>query len=258
MPEDVVAKEETTTSPAIPAERRGYQNYDFSKAILPRVRLNGKMGVFESNLDDNDGTANLVIVPIFMSRSRTLFVPEENSTDRLCQSANGAVPTWFSPGFWENDKPPNTCESCPHSRWNAKDGKTTKPNCAESWNFLAVDPGNPDSPFIFTVSGTAITVANRMMTMLSRLSPDLFCAEVAFGNHTKGEGKKQYFKLTLDSHRILSDEEMAVYEKLYDSYVGGNPLEIADIMGGGSRSQQQGTSVEAEPADGEEKDEVPF
>jgi len=83
MPEDVVAKEETTTSPAIPAERRGYQNYDFSKAILPRVRLNGKTGYFEFNLGADNVLANLVIVPIFMSTSRVLFDPEEDSKDTL-------------------------------------------------------------------------------------------------------------------------------------------------------------------------------
>lgn len=64
---------------------RGFQNFNPEDAILPRVRLNGKTGFFEFNLgNDSEGKSVLTIVPIFMSKSRVYFDPEENSSEVLC------------------------------------------------------------------------------------------------------------------------------------------------------------------------------
>jgi len=217
------------------ASGRGFQNFSPEDAILPRVRLNGKTGVFEFNLGgETEATDQLTIVPLFMSKSRVLFDPEEDSSDVLCRSADDNAPTWIQPGFWRDDIPPRMCADCQYAKWNQdEEGKRQPPKCTVSWNFLAVRPDNPSTPFIFSVRGTSIPAASRMMTVLNRSGKDLFSAEITLGGVGAGEGIRRYFKMTFDSHRFLSDEEMAACEETYEAYVGDNFAMIASIMGGG-------------------------
>lgn len=242
---------------------RGFQNFNPEDAILPRVRLNGKTGFFEFNLEDEDKkSAKLVIVPIFMAKSRIYFDPDQESSDVFCRSANGDAPTWIQPGLWKDDTPPKVCLACQYAKWGNKQGERQPPACTLHWNFLAVQPNELGTPFIFSVRGTSLSAASRMMTMLNRSAKDLFSAEVSLGSIEAGEGKRKYFKLVFEAHHLLEDAEMLPCEEIYEAYVGDNPTMITQIMGGArfagnTSSEPAGKDDEEVPAK-EDDDEVPF
>ena len=245
---------------------RGFQNFNPEDAVLPRMRLNGKTGFFEFNLGNNDERNNkLTFVPLFMSKSRVYFDPEENSSEVFCRSADDNAPTWIQPGFWPDDIPPRLCSQCPHAAWLLDDqDKRQPPACTLSWNFLAVQLDDLNAPFIFSVRGTSITAVSRMMTMLNRSANDLFSAEVTLGSIEIGEGMRRYFKMTFDSHRLLSDEEMAACEEIYEAYVGDDYARITSIMGGGRiagnvvEDPAADRRMEEPQHDNDTDDEVPF
>lgn len=125
-----------------------------------------------------------------------------------------------------------------------------------------MQPDDPSSPFIFSVRGTSIPAASRMMTVLNRSGNDLFSAEITLGSKEAGEGVQKYFKMTFDSHRLLSDEEMAACEEIYEAYVGDNITQITQIMGGarfvGNIDDEQVAERRSEEMEhGMEEDEEP-
>ncbi len=207
---------------------RGFQNFRVEDALLPRIRLNGKRGVFVSNLEpDDEGTKTLIFVPLLMTRSRTMFVEEgDEKIVAVCRSADGDQPAWSEPGFWTEERP-QACMGCKYAQWGAD---KTPPQCDLFWNFLCVTPGNA-MPFVFSARRTAIPAAKRMMSVLKASGNDLFAAEVTFGSKEAGTGTKTYSRLTFDGHRWLDGDELLQYEGLYMTYVSGNE-HLAEMLSG--------------------------
>jgi len=207
---------------------RGFQHFRVEDALLPRIRLNGKTGVFVSNLEpDDEGTATLRFVPLLMTRSRTMFVEEgDDNIVAVCRSPDGDQPTWSEPGFWTEPRP-TACMACKYAQWGAD---KTPPQCDLFWNFLGVSLGN-QMPFVFSARRTAIMAAKKMMSVLKASGNDLFAAEVTLGSKEAGSGTKTYSRLTFDGHRWLEQEELGLYEELYSTYVEGND-HLAEMLSG--------------------------
>ena len=235
------AMEEKRAAPLVERKEspRGFINFRMEDSILERMRLDGKAGVFRSNLTDEEFTS-LTVVPLEMTRSRTMFGDGENGErEVVCRSGDGTGPDWSKVGFWGGVETPRACMACPHSQWQEN---KVPPECSEYWNLLVVTPGTT-VPFVLSAKGTSIAAIRQMMTLLSKTGRDLCSFAVTFTAEQAGSGTRTYYRMVFAGHEELSEADAEIYANLYDHLVVGN-TGIAHVLSG---VQQVASATEDAP-----------
>lgn len=130
----------------------GLEDMNMSDAVMPRIKIVGKEGVWSDNLTDTK-MPNLYFIALGLVKQRSLFHPRVDEGDKpMCKSTNFELGfpnpephkekpfPWQAAGFNPADFPadptgqqgPLPCSGCALKDWGSHPTNTT-PYCAEQW-----------------------------------------------------------------------------------------------------------------------------
>jgi hypothetical protein len=144
---------------------------DVEDAIsIPRLRLNGKLGVFKlTGQADEQTVRSIRIVPLYhLPHSRALFA---DSTQPACWSVNGLYPIDQERANQLGAGP--TCTTCNYGKWtlDQSSGRRIRPECTESLNLAAATVIEGDGvplPLIYQAASTSIPPLRNLLGNLER------------------------------------------------------------------------------------------
>jgi hypothetical protein len=190
----------------------GLEDFGVSDAVLPRIRIEQKEGVWSENLG-NQRFQVLRFIPLGLVKQRVLFHHKVEDGDvPMCKSSDfeigypnpqakqGKTFPWELSGFDPNNFPPNAagftrlpCETCQLKEWGTNPA-TDSPYCAEQWTlpiYFDVAMDNTWQPAILTLQKSSIKPIRSYYTSYatSNQPPFIHIAQGSLQVMTRGQNQ---------------------------------------------------------------------
>ncbi len=189
----------------------GLEAFEESDAVIPRLSIVQKEGLFEDNLS-NERFSSVRIIPLGLVKQRILWpaVKGESDDSPMCKSTNNLVGhplvdapkdkqfPWAHSGFDRAAHPPQSdglidlpCEACKLKEWGSHPtGKN--PWCSEQWVVPVLYDGHGDgrfSPAILTLQRSGVKAIRSYLTPFQKSGSPAFVniATVTLDVATRGD-----------------------------------------------------------------------
>lgn len=187
----------------------GLEDFDASRAAIPRISIDHPNGVFVDSLTGEEAP-ELSLIILGMVTQRILWPKTMGESDSpLCKSRNAKTgypllepngkkglifpfeATPFDPNSMETDENGNfclECAVCPLKEWDGKGKGSTPPPCSEQFTFVVVQTDGTGQS-LFTVQKTGMTPAKRYITDFVRAKRPMFVNVTNISLIAKKDGK---------------------------------------------------------------------
>jgi len=204
--------------PAIPEEYRGsgLEEVERGDFTMPRVQVKqptsrieaGQAGQFYFTLTGRV-VDNINAVLLKMTKSRVYWPKGKLDADPICASDDARVPR---PGM---DAPAATCAECPFAQWG-DDG--SPPECSLTYNFLAVDIDDEDTPFIISLHGTSVKHARAVLSAFVLKRKPLWSRPVVISTVRVTNDKGTFYEVLLQPNGGGKAFDWRPYLEMYRTY----------------------------------------
>lgn len=181
-------------------------DFDLQDFSLPRWKI-GRDGIF-TNTMTGERKSEILAAVVKVARSR-FYWPPQYSPDNLpvCYSTNSIYPSPDSAQICEH------CADCPEQEWKKLNGKTIKPNCSISYDYLIYDL-ETEIPSVLSLSRSRVSTARalnsmfqttgvkfaiRFFTALEKSSNGIEFFNVSFRIEGKNKSYGEYVRLMLEN-----------------------------------------------------------
>jgi hypothetical protein len=198
----------------MPRLKLAQSSSDEQKEGSPKQIEGLKAGWFFNTLTKEVYGRELVVTPLFVTKSRRLFGPMEQGSPTLCVSLNGVNGGRIHPP---------SCVACPKSQftWDEKKNKSVKPECTLFMNYVLVihsADGTMFDPVALSLKSTMIEAAQYWNSIMRKTGQAAFAGAYKLTSFVDNAGGQSFYNLKVEKVAWLNAEAYSQAERFFTQF----------------------------------------
>ena len=195
----------------------GLEDIDQDDLMIPRVRviqptsqLDGPPGAFHNNLSGQTKAAIRAAL-LKVTKSRVFWNTDDLKAAPLCASDDAKVPQTVHAGKYAQK-----CDGCELAQWGKdKSGNPVPPQCRLTYNFLAADLDDDDTPFILSLAGASVKSARQIISVFVLKRKKLFSRPVYICANEVKNDKGRFYVVVITQNGGGGVFDWRPYQEMY-------------------------------------------